>query len=552
MSYTAAEVIIDGIVKAGIKRIYGLPGDSLNPLMDAIRKSGKVEFIQVRHEEGAAMAAAFESKVSGRPTVCMGTSGPGSIHLLNGLYEAKMDHLPVIALTGQIETDLLGTDYFQEVDTMDLFSNVSIYNARVLNPESAGILTARAIREAVIGRGVAHLDLPVDVLKMSSETLPEGAFKPAGPPVYAPDLSEISGMIDRSTKPVIMYGNGARGYGEDLKKLALKIGAPLIFALNGKGIVEDESELLLGGLGLLGTRPSVEAMKKCDLLILIGTSFPYVTFFPESVPVVQVDSNPSSIGKRVTPTAYAICTADYFLRMVSVREKQEKFFREFSDLRREWIQKMIDSESSGKDVITPEAVAASLSRKMKDNTTVIADTGNVTVWASRNLRMKVSHLFLMSPWLGSMGVGIPGSVGASFETPGDVVALIGDGSFVMSMTELITARKYNRPVKLIAFNNSKLGMIKFEEEVMGYPEFGVDLLNPDFAKLAESIGIPGISVTKPDELDAAMEKFLSLDGPAVLSVKVDPNEKPMPPKLSFKQARGYVTSILREKLESSR
>ncbi len=552
MSYTAAEVIIDGLAKAGIKRIYGIPGDSLNPLMDAIRTSGKIDFVQVRHEEGAALAAAFEAKVTGNPTVCMGTSGPGSIHLLNGLYEAKMDHLPVIALTGQIETDLIGTDYFQEVDTMDLFSNVSLYNARVLNPESAGALTSRAVREAVVGRGVAHLDLPVDVLKMESVALGEEWFHPPAPPSYAPDLSKIAALIDKSSRPVIMFGNGARGHGDELLAFASRIGAPLIFALNGKGVVSDENELVLGGLGLLGTRPSVEAVKRCDLLILLGTSFPYVKFLPEGVPVIQIDSAPLSIGKRVPPAEYAICTSEYFLKNIKVKEKQDKYFRKFDDIKEDWIKKMDEAEDTEGDSISPESVAASLNRHLRDNDTIIADTGNVTVWASRNLRLKKSHLFLMSPWLGSMGVGIPGSVGASFATPGDVVALIGDGSFAMSIMELITARKYNRPVKLIAFNNSKLGMIKFEEEVMGYPEFGVDLLNPDFAALAETIGIPGFSVDKGSDLDSTMEKFLSVNGPAVLSVKVDPNEKPMPPKLSFQQAKGYVTSILREKLESVR
>lgn len=552
MSYTAAEVIIDGLAKAGIKRIYGIPGDSLNPLMDAIRTSGKIDFVQVRHEEGAALAAAFESKVTGNPTVCMGTSGPGSIHLLNGLYEAKMDHLPVIALTGQIETDLIGTDYFQEVDTMDLFSNVSLYNARLLNAESAGVLTSRALREAVTGRGVAHLDLPVDVLKMESHPLSDEWFHPPEPPVYAPDLSKIAQLIEKSSSPVIMFGNGARGHGEELLNFASRIGAPLIFALNGKGIVSDENEMVLGGLGLLGTRPSVEAVKKCDLLILLGTSFPYVKFLPEEVPVIQIDSAPLSIGKRIPPSQYAICTVEYFLHNINVSEKEDKYFKKLTEIKNDWVKKMEEAENDDGDSIRPEAVASSLNRFLRDSDTIIADTGNVTVWASRNLRLKKSHLFLMSPWLGSMGVGIPGSVGASFATKGDVVALIGDGSFAMSIMELITARKYNRPVKLIAFNNSKLGMIKFEEEVMGYPEFGVDLLNPDFAALAETIGIAGFSVKNIKDLDSTMEKFLSVNGPAVLSVKVNPDEKPMPPKLSFQQAKGYVTSILREKLESTR
>jgi pyruvate dehydrogenase (quinone) len=549
MGYSVAEVIIDGFVKAGIKRIYGLPGDSLNPMMDAIRRSGKIDFVQVRHEEGAALAASFEAKATGKPTVCMGTSGPGSIHLLNGLFEAKMDHLPVIALTGQIETDLMGTDYFQEVDMMGLFNTVTVYGARIINPKSAATLTARAIREAVTRRGVAHLDLPVDVLKMQAELGKEEIYAFPSPPSYAPDLEKIEKMIENSIKPVIMYGNGARGFGELLLNFAKKIGAPLIYALNGKGIIPDSEEQLMGGLGLLGSRSSVDAMKGCDLLILLGTSFPYVTFLPERVNIIQVDTEPSAIGKRISPSLYAICTVEYFLKAVSVKEKMEKYSPTLLDSRKEWLSRLETAENKAGEPLKPEAVASMLSRKLKQGTTVIADTGNVTVWGARNLRLPYEYRFLISPWLGSMGVGIPGSIGASFGSEGEVVALIGDGSFAMSMVELITARKYNRPVKLIVFDNGKLGMIKFEEEVMGYPEFGVDLLNPDFVKVADSLGIPALRVERGSELEESMEKFLSFKGPAVLSVKIDPDEKPMPPKLSFKQAKGYVTSLLREKLE---
>ena len=544
---TVAELIIDALVKSGVKRIYGLPGDSLNPLMDAIRRNKAIEFIQVRHEEGAALAASFEAKYTGDIAVCMGTSGPGSIHLLNGLYDAKMESSPVLALTGQIETDLIGTDYFQEVDMMHLYSDVAVFQARIINPDSAGHLVKRAIFEARTHPGVAHLDLPVDILR-SPVKLHDNYGMTEKPSVsMEPDLGGIEKAINESSRPVIMYGRGAIGCAEGLKNLSEKIGAPLIYALNGKGILSDMDPHVMGGLGLLGTKPSVATVKKADLIILIGTSFPYVQFLPEGVKYIQVDSNPLKIGKRVNPDHYCVCTASQFLKRVNVKEKQKKYYDDLSQDKAKWLDSLKAVEGSATEPLKPETVVAALSGKLEDNAVIVADTGNVTVWSARNLRLKEGHRFLFSSWLGTMGAGVPGAIGASFGSGGPVLAIVGDGSFAMTMMELITARKYSRPVKYIVFNNSKLGMIKFEEEVMGYPEFGVDLYNPDFEALARSIEIEAFTVRKYPELDSALTKLMEASGPAVLNVIVDSDERPMPPKINLEQAKGYVTSILREK-----
>jgi pyruvate dehydrogenase (quinone) len=550
MAQTVAEQIIETLVTAGVKRIYGVPGDSIDPLVDAIRKNTQIQYVQVRHEEGGALEAAYESRITGELTACMGTSGPGSIHLLNGLYEAKMDGCSVIALTGQVETDLLGRDYFQEVNLNRLFEDVSVYSKQILHPDSADYITWRACKEAKVKKGVSHLTLPVDILRMPSKTNFEIKLESDFQVDYKIDPSAAERAINSSEKPVIMAGRGIKGCEEEVMALSEKIGAPVIYALNGKGLLSDFDDRVLGGIGLLGSKPSISAMDGSDLIIFLGTSFPYYNFIKKGTKTIQVDINPSNIGKRFPATLPYVCSIKSFLSSLNTREKSYKYYKEFQAEKKKWIETLEQEEAQGIDKIRPQRVARLISDHMPDDAVVVVDTGNVTVWGMRNIRTHGNRTFLFSPWLGSMGVGIPAAVGASFASDKPIVALVGDGSFAMTMMELITAKKYNRPIKVIVFNNSKLGMIKFEQEVMGYPEWGVDLLNPHFGKLAESIGLYGERVEKPGELQDAIIRFLKHDGPGVLDVVVDPDEKPMPPKLTFSQAKGYVTSMLREKLMS--
>ncbi len=550
MARTVADEIVNMLVKCGVERIYGIPGDSIDPLMDAIRRNQKIQYVQTRHEEGAALEAAFEAKVTGLPVACMGTSGPGSIHLLNGLYEAKMDHVPVIALTGQVETDLIGSDYFQEINVNHLFEDVSVYSQQINSSENAAYLTWRAYMEARNKRGVSHLTLPVDILRMEVKGDFNYFFINDLKPVYTVAPETAQNLINHSNRPLIFIGRGAIGQGGRIIELAENIGAPVIYALNAKGIVADSDERVLGGLGLLGSKPSVVVMEKCDLIIFLGTSYPYKAFINDDVKTIQVDLNPENIGKRFHVSVPYVSSVSDFLDAVKPSEKTEKFYRQFQPIKREWTDKLIKEEESDSKPIRPERVVATLSKMVNEDAIIVVDTGNVTVWGMRNFRTSSSRTFLFSPWLGSMGVGIPGSIGASFGTNKPVIALVGDGSFAMTMMELITARKYNRPVKIIVFNNSKLGMIKFEQEVMGYPEWGVDLMNPDFSKIAEAVGITGIRVEDPLKLDESMKMFLAAEGPAVLDVVVDPDARPMPPELTFKEVKGYITSMFREKLGS--
>ncbi len=548
MGSTVADVIIETLVASGVERIYGIPGDSIDPLVDAIRRNKNIHYVQGRHEEGSALEAAFEAKVTGRPVACMGTSGPGSIHLLNGLYEAKMDHVPVIALTGQVETDLIGHDYFQEVDLNKLFDDVSIFNKQIVNPESTQYIVSMACHSAKIKGGVAHITLPVDVLRMPAESNDVKTIGKYPEISYNFDPSESTEAINASKNPLILAGRGTIGHGSDVISLAERIGAPVIYAVNAKGIYSDFDPKVLGGLGLLGSKASINAMKSADLLILLGTSFPYTAFIPKDIKIIQVDTNPENLSKRYNTSIQCLCRVSDFLKSVKPEEKKTKFYQTFVKDKDSWVSELEKAENDKREPMRPEVVAARLSKKVAKNSIVVVDTGNVTVWGVRNFRTDTGKLFLFSPWLGTMGAGIPAAVGASFASDRPVVAMVGDGSFAMTMSELITARKYKRNVKIVVFNNSILGMIKFEQEVMGYPEWGVDLLNPDFSKLAQAIGIYGRRVEKIADLDAAIDEFLSVQSPGVLEVIVDPDEKPMPPKLSFDQVKGYVTSVLRETL----
>jgi len=545
---SVAEVIIKVLEDSGIQRIYGIPGDSIDPLVDAIRKS-KVKYVQVRHEEGASFAASVEAKITGKPSACMGTSGPGSIHLLNGLYDAKMDHAPVIALTGQVESDMIGHDYFQEVNLTKLFDDVAVYNQILINPENAEYIIRRAIREAISKRGVAHINLPVDILRKSSEYKGSKNTE-VGKVKYSIDFSRAKELIKESEKPDLLIGGGTRGLGKEINRFAEKIGAPIIYTLNGKGILPDLDPKVMGGIGLLGTKPSIEAMDKADLLIMLGTSFPYVNFLNKSAKVIQVDIDNSNIGKRLdVDLSYPIPVAEFL--NIDVEEKSDKFYEELKGKKEDWLDSISKQENSLDKPMKPQRVAYIVSQKCKKDAVIVTDTGNVTMWTARHFRASGEQTFIFSAWLGSMGIGVPGSVGASFavENKRQVISFVGDGGFTMTMMEMITAKKYDLPVKIIVYNNSKLGMIKFEQEVMGYPEWGVDLYNPDFTKIAESIGFKGFRLEEPKEAEEIIEDFLNTKGPALLDAIVDPNERPMPPKLTFKQAGEYVLSIFREKLE---
>jgi pyruvate oxidase len=553
----AVDVLVDKLIEQGVKRIYGIPGDSINTLLDSIRRhEKKIDFILVRHEEVAALIAASEAKLTEKLSVCVGTSGPGAIHLTNGLYEAKMEHVPVLAVTGQMESDLVGTDYFQEVNLVRLFDDVALYNKVVMSAEHVGVLVSTAIRTSLSEKGVSHLNFPLDVARQgvpeNFRDSPIHYWEAVGVPP-ADDIEFAAETLNKGRKIIILAGKGSRGARESVIQLAEKLNAPIIKTLLGKDVIPDEHPFCLGGIGLLGTRPAQDAMEECDTLLMVGTSYPYTWFLPKNARVIQIDNRPTQLGKRYHVNVPLIGDSNLTLEALIPKIKEHEdnsFLKKYQRAMASWWQKMDSEENSNDTPIKPQRLAKEIEKAAEENAVISVDVGNVTVWMARNFRIKKNQRMIFSGWLGTMGVGFPGGLAAKFVYPErQVIAAAGDGGFAMTMADFITAVRYKLPVIVVIFNNGKLGMIKFEEEVQGHPDYGTDLVNPDFAKYAEACGGLGITVGQPSEIRPALTQAFQSNKPSVVNVGVNPNERPMPPKVTLKQAKGYVTSLFKEKFD---
>lgn len=549
---TISDALLDILARAGVRDMFGIPGDAINSVVEAVRKQDTIRFIQVRHEETGAFAAAAQAKLTGRLAVCLGTAGPGAIHLLNGLYDAKLDHAPVLAITGQVPTPRLGSDYHQEVDLYTLFKDVAVFNQVVVNPEQMPNLAVHACQAAISQRGVAHLSLPVDVAGArysARDSHPVFSGQALIVPC-ATDLDRAADLLNASERVVILAGIGATDARDQLVRLAERLQAPVIKTLRGKEILPDDHPLSLGGLGLLGTRPAVDAIAACDALLMVGTDFPYHDFYPDDVPAIQIDVEPDRLGKRypveVGLRGHAHLTLEALLGRVDAKD-DASFLEACRESMEAWRSRMNEQETSADAPIRPQVVARAIGELAADDAIFVCDTGAVTVWGARHLRMRASQRFVLSSSLASMAFGLPGAIGAQLAYPDrQVVALVGDGGFMMLVGDLVTAVKYELPLTIVIFNNHKLGLIQMEQEVQGYPEYQTGLLNPDFSALARACGARGISVSEPDELEAALRDALHTDGPTVVDVAVNPEERTMPPRINAKQAFGYGVAKARE------
>jgi pyruvate oxidase len=550
---TSSEVLLGILAEAGVRRIWGMPGDAINGLVEAIRRQDRIEFIQVRHEEAGAFAASAHAKLTGELGVCCGTAGPGAIHLLNGLYDAKLDSAPVLALTGQVDSDLIGTRYHQEVDLHSLFEDVSAFNQVATSPRQVPGLVVRACQVARSRRTVAHLSLPADV---ANADVPGDAPSPA---VLVPraetvpcdgDLGRAAVLLDEAEKPLILAGEGCRDARDELLGLAERLGAPVVRSLRAKDVVPDDHPLCLGGLGLLGTRPAVDAVNDCDLLILAGTDFPYADFYPKGTRAVQIDLDPGRLGSRhpveVGLAGHARPTLAALAERVGPHEERP-FLEKCQEAMRDWTAKMEQTETVDRTPLSPQAVARRVGDAAADDAIFVCDTGTVTVWGARNLRIREGQRFVLSSSLGSMAFALPGAIGAQLGHPDrQVIALAGDGGLSMLMTEFLTAVKYRLPLTVVVFDNGKLGLIQMEQEVEGHPEYETALQAFDFARFAELCGGRGARVETLDELDDALGRSLDDDAPWILDVVVDPEERTMPPRIELSQAFGYALAKMRE------
>ncbi|MGD8378310.1 MAG: thiamine pyrophosphate-binding protein [Gammaproteobacteria bacterium] len=550
---TVSEILVEVLAEAGVRELFGIPGDAINGLVDAIRKQDTVRFIQVRHEEAGAFAAAAQAKLTGRLAACVGTAGGGAIHLLNGLYDARMDHAPVIAVTGQVATAQMGHDAHQEVDLRTLFSDVAEFNETVTVPAQIPHFAVQACQTALARRTVSHISLPEDIAleSVAHSERRHPVFRE--PCIALPDpgsLAEAAEVLNTADKIAILAGIGCREARDELLEVANALGAPIIRSLRGKDVLTDENPYSLGGLGLLGTRPAVEALAECDALLMVGTDFPYEDFYPRHARAVQIDSDPLRLGKRYPVDVGLLGHARPSLEALSElleRKSDRKFLETAQKRMSEHLARQDREESSKADPLHPQVLARRVGDLARDDAIFAVDTGEVTAWAARHLRMRGAQRFTLSANLGSMAFALPAAIGAQLAHPDrQVIALAGDGGFGMLMSEFLTAVKYELPITVVVFNNAKLGLIQIEQEIQGNPEFQTALHNPDFAEFARICGGRGLKVNRPGELDGALEEAYAARAPCVVDVRIDADQKPMPPRVELSQAFGYGLAKVRE------
>ncbi|MNK97313.1 putative thiamine pyrophosphate-containing protein YdaP [compost metagenome] len=553
---TVGDAIIETLIDWGIDTVFGIPGDNADGLMNGLLKNkDRIRFVLVRHEENAAFMATAHYKLTGKIAACLTTAGPGAFHLINGLYEAFHDKIPVLALTGNADSFAIGTDQVQEFIPEKDFAGCTVWARMLAGTKNARIVTSNAIRTAYARSGPALLSVPVD---LGLEVLPKEAPKADhqfSPPTLWPDperLEPIIAAIDRAERPMIMIGRGTWGLGHALVQLADKLGAPIVKALWGKESVSDDDPHVLGGLGLIGTRPSVEAASNADLMLMLGTSFPYNDFLPDPgrCVVIQVDQDPHQIGKRY-PVNLGLCADVHrVVPELLARCRRHENRRWLSDLqvsRSEWNKLMERQATSDRQPMRPQVMARALKVCAAEDAIIVTDSGANTVWMARNFFVNGRQRFIGSGLMGTMQCGLPYAIGAKFACPDkQVIAGLGDGDFVMCMGEFTTAVHYELPIVVCIFNNSKLGLIKYEEAVAGVPEFGIHFHNPDFVKFAEACGGFGVRVEDPKDAEDAVRAALASGKPALIDAIVEPNEVPFPPKVERGQATGFGIAFLRE------
>jgi pyruvate dehydrogenase (quinone) len=562
MAETAAEILIDKIHRWGVDVVFGLPGDGINGIMEALRKrKDDIRFVQVRHEEAAALMACAYAKFTGKLGVCLATSGPGGIHLLNGLYDAKLDGAPVLAITGLHHHDLLNTHSQQDVELDKLFIDVAIYNARIMGPEHVAALADMACRTALSRRGVAHITIPTDIQSMSSQRFrSEHNIKNHTSDIYAasgfmPDnrnLRQAADILNEGQKIAILAGQGALRATDELEELAELLGAPIIKALLGKAAVPDDSPYTTGGIGLLGTKPSHTAMEQCDTLLIVGSSFPYIEFMPKpgSARGVQIDIDPQRIGLRYPVEVGLVGDTKRTIQALVPhlhRHEDRSFLEQARAGMKDWTETLRIQTSRMDKPLKPQVVAAELGKRLASDAIVVCDSGTITTWWARHIPAKRGQMHSVSGTLATMACGLPYANAAQIAFPDrQVVAFVGDGGFSMLMSEFATAVKYGLPIKVIVIKNNVLGQIKWEQMVfLGNPEYGVELQPIDFASVARACGGHGFTIEDPLQCGDILEEALATTGPVVVEAVVDPYEPPMPANISVKQAAHFYKSLIR-------
>ncbi len=562
MTYTAAELLIDTIHDWGVDIIFGMPGDGINGLMDALRtRQQDIRFVQVRHEEAAAFMACAYAKYTGKLGVCLATSGPGGLHLLNGLYDAKLDGQPVLAITGLPYHDLIGTYTQQDVELDKVFMDVAVYNTRVMGPAHVKNVADLACRTALGYRGVAHITFPVDIQGMElvkSETqrnVPHHTSNVSAVEAGFPtnrDLDLGAAILNAGRKVAILAGRGAVHATEELERVAECLGAPVVKALLGKAALPDDSPYTTGSIGLLGTKPSQEVLEECDTLLIVGSSFPYIEFLPKPGQArgIQIELDPMRIGLRY-PVEMGLVgdsakTLNALLPLLTPKE-DKSFLSQAQEKMQAWWELMEKRGTNPAIPMKPQVVAWELGKQLSNSAIVSCDSGTIATWWARQIPTKRGQMHSVSGNLASMANGLPYAMAAQLAHPGrQCVAFVGDGGFSMLMAEFATCVKYDLPVKVIILKNNSLGMIKWEQMVfLGNPEFGCDLQPIDFAAFAKACGGTGFTIEDPRDCGNLLRTALETNGPVIVEALVDPFEPPMPPKVTLEQASKFAQSLAR-------
>jgi pyruvate dehydrogenase (quinone) len=563
MAKTAADLLVERLITWEVDTIFGFPGDGINGIFESLRThQDKIRFIQVRHEEAAAFAACGYAKFGRRLGVCLATSGPGGIHLLNGLYDAKFDGQPVLAITGHTFHDLIGTHYQQDVDLDKLFMDVAAYNERIMGPAHVHNVVDEAVKTALSRLTVAHITIPKDIQDWTTSdeqrtdmNIPGHSadiFVAIHPLPPQEMIRRAADLINGGSKVAILVGQGCLTARDQVLELADKVGGPIVKALLGKAVVPDASPYTTGGIGLLGTAPSGEVMKECDTLIIAGSSFPYMDFLPKpgEAKCVQIDIDPARVGLRYPADVGLVgdCRAVLKELLPLIHRKQDRsFLEDAQEKMRQWNELLKEHGTRSDKPLKPQVVAYHLNQFLDDDAIICSDTGTVTTWAARYVEVKDRMMFSASGTLATMANGLPYSVGAAVAHPGrQVVCLAGDGGLTMLMGELATLKKYDLPVKVIVIKNNTLGQIKWEQIVLeGNPQFGVDLEPIDFAAYARACGLAGFTIDDPDRIEETLREAFEHPGPALIEAVVDPLEPPMPGNVSLEQSLHFAEAIVR-------
>jgi pyruvate oxidase len=525
---TVSDILVEQIAEWGVQYIFGVPGTSTLGVVDAVRKSGKMKYIQVRHEQTAAFMASAYGKLTGNIAACLGVSGPGATNLATGLYDASLDHSPVLALTGLVARQLIGPGSTQEIDQYSFFEPICVYNKILMSENQTTMLATLAIKHALLEGGVSHIGIPNDVQKLPYEAniLPlEGRMPSLAYGQEDTLISTAAKIIDQAERPVIIAGFGARGQGSRLLELAAKISAPIVTTFRGKGVVDEFNSFCVGGHGGIGSTAAAELTRKADLLVVVGSSFSELTQIPKKK-MVQIDINPLMIAKQNPVEIGLLGNSALLIPKLTEKIKENQktdYLEEIDRLKKEWINQLNNEANPDLKPIRPQFIIKVLNEKIDQNAVISLDVGENCWWFGRNFMMKQTQKMVMSGYLASMGFGLPAALAAALAYPDrQIVCLTGDGGLSMVLSDFLTALKYELPIKIFVFNNKSLGMIMQEQKVEGYESWQTELYDFDFADFAEHSGGVGIKTPEPSELEGDVERALLSNKATIVDIDTDP------------------------------